>query len=74
MSAAFESIKQGLHEAIAHAKGDTQGVQVHCPRAVDVKSVRAKVGMTQEQFAAFIGSEIEKYAAVIRKAGITADN
>ena len=55
MSAAFESIKQGLHEAIAHAKGDTQGVQVHYPRAVDVKSVRAKVGMTQEQFAARFG-------------------
>jgi len=29
---------------------------------------------TPEQFANFIGSEIEKYAAVIRKAGITADN
>ena len=37
------------------AKGDTQGVQVHYPRAVDVKSVRAKVGMTQEQFAARFG-------------------
>ena len=29
---------------------------------------------TPEQFAGFIGSEIDKYAAVIRKAGITADN
>ena len=55
MSTAFESIKQGLHEAIAHAKGEAHGVRVHRPRVVDVKAVRAKVGMTQEQFAARFG-------------------
>ena len=55
MSTAFESIRQGLQEAIAHAKGDERGVRVHRPRTVDVKSVRAKVGMTQEQFAARFG-------------------
>ncbi|WP_280192332.1 helix-turn-helix domain-containing protein [Delftia sp. PS-11] len=55
MSAAFESIKQGLQEAIAHAKGQSPEVVVHHPRAVDVKAVRAKVGMTQEQFAARFG-------------------
>ena len=55
MSAAFESIKQGLQEAMAHAKGEASGVRVHRPRAVDVKAVRAKVGMTQEQFAARFG-------------------
>lgn len=54
MSTAFESIQQGLQEAIAHAKGDERGVRVH-PRAIDVKAVRAKVGMTQEQFAARFG-------------------
>ena len=52
----FSSIKQGLQEAISHAKGDVRGVRVHRrPRAVDVKTVRAKVGMTQEQFAARFG-------------------
>jgi len=55
MSAAFESIKQGLHEAIAHGKGDVQGTRIHRPREVDVKSVRAKVHMTQEQFAGTFG-------------------
>lgn len=52
MSTAFESIKQGLQEAIAHAKGDARGVRVHLPRTIDVKAVRVKVGMTQERFAA----------------------
>ena len=55
MSTAFESIKQGLQEAINHAKGDERGVRMHYPRSVDVKSVRAKLGMTQEQFAARFG-------------------
>lgn len=55
MSAAFDSIKQGLQEAIAHAKGEGSGVREHRPRTVDVKAVRAKVGMTQEQFAARFG-------------------
>ncbi|SHI27116.1 helix-turn-helix domain-containing protein [Pollutimonas bauzanensis] len=55
MSKAFDSIKQGLQEAIAHARGNEGGVRVHRPRTVDVKAVRAKVGMTQEQFAARFG-------------------
>lgn len=54
-STAFESIRQGLHEAIAHAKGEGAEVRMHYPRAVDVKAVRAKVGMTQAQFAACFG-------------------
>lgn len=55
MTTAFESIKQALQEAIAHAKGEAPEVRVHYPRVVDVKAVRAKVGMTQEQFAARFG-------------------
>lgn len=55
MTSTFNNIKQGLHEAIAHAEGDTRDVRVHRPRQVDVKAVRAKVGMTQEQFAARFG-------------------
>jgi len=55
MSTAFNSIKQGLQEAILHTKGDARGVRMHRPRAVDVKALRAKVGMTQEQFAARFG-------------------
>ena len=55
MSTAFDDIKQGLQEAIAHARGDERGVRIHRPRAVDVKAVRAKVGMTQEQFASRFG-------------------
>ena len=56
MSTAFESIKRGLQEAIAHAEGhEAAGTRIHRPRPVDVKALRAKVGMTQEQFAARFG-------------------
>lgn len=55
MSTAFESIKRGLQEAIEHAEGGAAGTRVHRPRPVDVKALRARVGMTQEQFSARFG-------------------
>ncbi|RCW71295.1 helix-turn-helix domain-containing protein [Pseudorhodoferax soli] len=55
MSKAFDSIRQGLKEAISHAEHGGQGVRVHRPRPVDVRALRAKVEMTQEEFAARFG-------------------
>lgn len=42
MGKAFESIKAGLTEAIAHAKGEKAGagVRVYRPRAIDVRELR----------------------------------
>lgn len=42
-------------EAIEHAEGRSPETRVHRPRPVDVKALRASVGMTQEQFAARFG-------------------
>lgn len=60
MGKAFESIKQGLTEAIGHARGAKTGedVRVFRPQAVDVKELRQRVGMTQEQFAARFGFSV----------------
>lgn len=60
MGKAFESIKAGLKEAIAHAKGEKAGasVRVYRPRVVDVRELRQRVGMTQEQFAARFGFSV----------------
>lgn len=55
MSKLFESIKRGLEEAIEFAEGNTTQARVFKPTAVDVKSIRAKVGMTQEEFAVTFG-------------------
>ncbi|NKC11949.1 MAG: helix-turn-helix domain-containing protein [Gammaproteobacteria bacterium] len=55
MSNAFNNIKAGLNEAIAHAKGNSEGIIVHKVSAVDVKAIRSKVGMSQREFAASFG-------------------
>lgn len=55
MSETFSSIKQGLIEAIDLAQGKPTKAIVHEFAPVDVKAVRAKVGMTQVEFAAAFG-------------------
>jgi putative transcriptional regulator len=53
MGKAFESIKRGLKQAIRHRRGKrVTGLKLHVPRQVDVKSVRERTGLTQEEFAA----------------------
>lgn len=53
MSKAFASIKRGLEQAIRHRKGGrVAGLKLHVPPPVDVKAVRERTGLTQEQFAA----------------------
>lgn len=49
----FDSIEQGLKDALAFAAGDRGGVRVHRVRidAPDVRRVRAKTGLSQEKFA-----------------------
>lgn len=55
MSESFQSIKQGLNEAIAFAQGQTTGAMVHEFAPLDIEAVRAQVGMTQAEFAATFG-------------------
>ena len=55
MSSAFEEIQEGLHEAIEHAKGNNSKVILHKPRSVNVKKLRTKMNMTQQQFCALFG-------------------
>lgn len=62
MSQAFESIKQGLNEAVAHAKAKgankPTGIKLHHPQSVDVPALRDRLGFTQEQFAARFGFSV----------------
>lgn len=55
MSAAFESIQQGLKEAIEMVQGKKTGAIVHEISSIDVASLRNKIGMTQSQFASTFG-------------------
>lgn len=53
MSKAFNKIKAGLEDAIAYAggKGNKEKYKVHIPAEVDVKAIRTKLGLSQDQFA-----------------------
>ena len=58
MSKAFDSIKQGLDEAIEFSKGKKGKAVVHEFTAVDVKKIRAKIGMSQSEFASAFGISV----------------
>lgn len=58
MSSAFSSIKQGLEEALEYSKGNASKAVIHEFTAVDVKDLRAKVGMSQNEFASAFGISV----------------
>lgn len=58
MSNSFSSIKQGLEEAIDFAKGNTNKAVVHKFNAIDVKNLRTKIGMSQNEFASAFGISV----------------
>ena len=58
MNSAFDSIKQGLEEAIEFSKGNSKKAVVHEFTPVDVKNIRAKIGMTQNEFASAFGISV----------------
>jgi len=55
MNTAFEEIREGLETAIEHAKGNNSKVVLHKPRMVNVKNLRHKMHMTQQEFCAMFG-------------------
>lgn len=55
MKKAFAEIKAGLEDAVAFARGEAHRGVAHIPKAVDVKAVRRRLGMTQERFALTFG-------------------
>lgn len=57
MSKAFDSIMEGLNEAIAFSQGRDTGAVVHTIEipSVDVAAIRAKTGLSQSAFAKSIG-------------------
>lgn len=54
------SIRRGLKEALAYAEGtaDASRYGIHVPVDIDVKAIRTKLNMTQEEFAGRFGFSI----------------
>ena len=57
MSKGVASIRRGLEQAVACAKGEAapRGYSVHVPERIDVKAIRDELGLTQEAFAGRFG-------------------
>ncbi len=61
MSEVGESIRRGLEDALAYARGDKsrgRATVVRVPQRVDVKAVRKRLGLSQAAFAARFGFSI----------------
>ena len=60
MNKVADSIRRGLEEAVAYAKGDAEesAYGVHVPERIDVKAIRTNLGMTQEEFAGRFGFSV----------------
>ena len=52
---AFEKIAEGLSEALAIARGEAKPAKLHMPPEIDVSSIRAKLRLSQEDFATLFG-------------------
>ena len=58
MSDIFDSIKQGLDEAVIFSKGKRSKAVVHNIDPIDVKNIRANIGMSQNEFANAFGISV----------------
>lgn len=60
MSKVADSIRRGLEEAVAYVEGkaDAKAYRVHVPADIDVKAIRARLSMTQEEFAGRFGFSV----------------
>jgi len=60
MSKVADSIRRGLGEAVAYAesKANAKAYRVHVPKTIDVKAIRTKLAMTQEEFACQFGFSV----------------
>lgn len=58
MNSAFESIRQGLVEAVEFSQGEKSQALVHTFQSIDVKNIRKKIGMSQSEFAAAFGISV----------------
>ncbi len=55
----FDQISEGLNEALAVARGD-KPFKLHVPAEIDVKTIRAKTGLSQRDFASTFGFGLDQ--------------
>jgi putative transcriptional regulator len=57
---AFDRIAAGLNEALAVARGTAKPSKLHVPSEIDVRAIRSKLKLSQDDFAAEFGFTINQ--------------
>lgn len=57
---AFEKIAEGLNEALAVARGEAKPAKLYIPPEIDVRSIRKKLHLSQDDFAALFGFTVNQ--------------
>src|SRR3990170_4175927 len=57
---AFEKIAEGLTEALAIARGQAKPALLHVPAEIDVRAIRRRTGLSQDDFATAFGFTINQ--------------
>jgi putative transcriptional regulator len=58
--AAFDKIAEGLNEALSIARGVSQPAHMYVPAEIDVRAIRAKTCLAQEEFASAFGFTVHQ--------------
>ena len=60
MSKVANSIRRGLEQAVAYARREAKesAYRVHVPALIDVRAIRTKLRMTQDEFAGRFGFSV----------------
>lgn len=57
---AFDKIAEGLEEALAITRGERKPAKLYVPAELDVKAIRAKLDLSQDDFAAAYGFTVNQ--------------
>jgi len=57
---AYDKIAEGLKEAIAIARGEEKPAKLFVPPEIDVRAIRAKLQLSQEDFASAFGFTVHQ--------------
>jgi putative transcriptional regulator len=57
---AFSRIAEGLNEVLAIARGEAKPARLYIPPDIDVKSIRSRLTLSQDEFASVFGFTVNQ--------------
>jgi putative transcriptional regulator len=60
---AFDKIAEGLNEVLSIVRGEAKPAKLHVPAEIDVRAIRAKLHLSQDDFAAAFGFTLDQIRA-----------